>query len=71
MYKLYSIKSLDTYATRYEYNLPILKSPKPAPNAIGALWSVLWNVSYHEVYHYIWLIGGDLNGFPDMMPLMM
>ena len=29
----------------------------------GTTWSVLLNVYYHKEYHYIWLRGGDLNGF--------
>ena len=36
---------------RYDYNLPVIKSTKPAPNALGTSWSVLLNVYYHKVYH--------------------
>ena len=29
----------------------------------GTTWYVLLNVNYHKEFHYIWLRGGDLNGF--------
>ena len=58
-------------ATRYDYILLIIKSPKLAPNSQGTSWSVLLNVLYHKEYHYIWLSGGDLNGFPDIKPFML
>ena len=51
-------------------NLQIIRSPKPTPNGMGTSWSVLLNVSYHKVYHYILFMGGDLNGNPDIRPLM-
>ena len=43
-------------------SLPIIKSPKPTPNTLGA--SSLW--SYHKAFHYIWFMGRDLSGLPDI-----
>ena len=37
---------------------------------LGTSRSVLMNVYYHKEYHYIWLRGGDLNGFRDIKPFM-
>ena len=43
-------------------SLPIIKSPKPTPNTLGA--SSLW--SFHKArFHYIWFMGGDLSGLSD------
>ena len=56
--------------TRYDYNIQIIKSLKPAINALRTSWSMFLNASYHMVYHYIWFMDGDLNGFPDIRPLM-
>ena len=53
-----------------DYNLQIIRSPKPTPIGIGTSWSVLLNVSYHKVYHYVLFMGADLNDFPDIGPLM-
>ena len=60
-----------TISTRYDYFVSIIKSPKVAPNALWTPWPVLLNVSYHKVYRYTWFMGGDLNGFPDSMSLIM
>ena len=43
-------------------SLPIIKSPKPTPNTLGP--SSLW--SHHKSFHYIWFMGGDLSGLPDI-----
>ena len=61
-------------STSYDYNLSIIKSPKPALNAQahprGTSWSVLLKVSYHKEYNHIWFRGGDLNSFQYIKPLM-
>ena len=33
----------------------------------GDSWSVVLNVSYHKKHEYIWVSGGDLNGFRDII----
>ena len=46
------------YLTRYDYNLPVIKSPKPAPNALTHFGDTLdmllkLNVSYHKEHDYM------------------
>ena len=45
--KCYAHFLVITCKTRYDYNLPILKYPKPTPMPQWKSWSVLLNVSYH------------------------
>ena len=33
-------------------------------------WSMLLNAPHHKEQEYIWFMGGDLNGFQDIMQFM-
>ena len=37
---------------------------------LGISWKVLLSTSYHRELQYIWVKGGDLNGFQDIHPFM-
>ena len=41
------------FLTRCDYNLPIIKSPKQAPNAQGTSWSVLLKVYFKDILLYM------------------
>ena len=64
------VRSIQKKKTRCDYNLPIIKSPKLAPNTQGTLWSVLLNVSNHKEYRYNLFKGRNLNSFPGIKPFM-
>ena len=71
LYKTCTVFFTNAQGTRYDYNLPIIQSPKLALNTLGTSWSVLLiNVSYHKVYNDVWFMGGDLNSFQDIRPIM-
>ena len=54
-----------------DYNLPITKSPKPAPKAWETSWSALLNVSYYrKKYHYILIGVGIRTVSRDIKPFM-
>ena len=50
------VKIQTNFIERFDYNLPLIKSPKQAPNAEGTSWSVLLKVSYQKVYLSLYMI---------------